>query len=24
VKFGDFNGINMHIHTARIGAGWKF
>jgi len=24
VQFGAFSGGNMHIHTARIGAGWKF
>ena len=24
VQFGAFNDINMHIHTARIGAGLKF
>jgi len=24
VKFGEVNGTNLHIHTARIGAGWKF
>ena len=24
VKFGEFNGINMHIHTVRAGAGLKF
>ena len=24
VKFGWFNDINMHIHSARVGAGLKF
>ena len=24
VKFGDFKGVNMHIHTMRVGAGLKF